>query len=657
MNELTGTDLEATSIARLTKRLERERRARLEAEAISERSIRQLYQRTEEIQLISRIASVANETADLEHIFREALTAISRFAECAQARAFIYDRESGELKELHIGQIEGDRTEFSDTPLTHSLTIGVGLPSMVMEQKRPVWIGDLSKDPNVLQSPEVAASGFKSGFAFPVMIGSNVEAVLEFFSLTERDSDPNLLEILSQAGLQLGRALERKHSEEKLLYEARHDPLTNLANRRGFHEHLIEAMKPCTGLPGSYIGVLFIDLDRFKLINDSLGHQAGDELLIGAAKRIMSVLASSTFGISHRLARLGGDEFTLLLEGLRDVEHALELAEHIRHELAKPYHLRSQSVYSAASLGLAICRAGDQVDLMRNADLALYRAKMNGRARIEVYEETMHAEAVKRLWLETDLRAALSAGEFFINYQPIYHLPTRNLSGFEALIRWRRDGVLVGPDEFIPLCEDTGFIVFIGEWVLGQVCRDVKTLQETHPGTTQFTVSLNVSPKQFIQPTFVEDTLRTIRASGVDPSLLCLEVTEAVTVLDFQRAKAVFGEFRKTGLKIAIDDFGTGYSSLNYLRQLPIDILKVDRSFIADINTDCNSHEVVEMILQLAKKLSLRVVAEGIEDGLSEKELLGLGCDYGQGYHFSRPIPLLQASKFLDQTSTLNCKL
>jgi diguanylate cyclase (GGDEF)-like protein len=384
------------------------------------------------------------------------------------------------------------------------------------------------------------------------------------------------------------------------------------------------------------------------LINDSLGHNAGDELLIAAARRIERVLAENAKNMSYLLARIGGDEFTILLENISEDGEAFQLAEAIRRRMNEPYRLRESSIYSPASLGLALGKESSAEDLMRNADIALYRAKLHGRGRTEIFEQAMHTAAVDQLNLESNLRNALASGEFSVHYQPIFNLEAGKLQGFEALIRWHHEGRLMPPEEFIPLCEETGVIVFIGEWVLDRICDDLKIMEAAKTNAEMpLTMSINISPRQFMQDNFADYVLMKLREENIPPSKICLEVTEAVMVKDFVRAQIVFGALRSHGIKIGIDDFGKGYSSLNYLRQLPADILKIDGSFISAMAADKNSYEVVDLILQLAKRLSLKTIAEGIEDETADRLLREMGCNCGQGYFYGKPGPLSQALEHL----------
>ncbi len=637
----TDTIVSAENIARLMRQLERERQARRDAEAISERSLRELYKQKEDAHLIARIASLANEDPEVESVFRHALDAICKHAECTHASAFLVSPDHEELKQIQFDPTDDVGFSSAKTRIENHIVFDLRLPKIVLAEKRPIWIEHLD-EAFARARDDGPCSG--SLFAFPVMVGSTIGAVLVFYSLAERPVDQKLLDFLVQIGIQLGRALERRNSDVLLRYEARHDPLTNLANRRQFQESLAQAIDA----PPALVAVLLIDLDRFKIINDSLGHNAGDELLIAAARRIEQVLAENTKNMRYLLARIGGDEFTILLENIPEEAAAFQLAEAIRRKMNEPYRLHESSIYSPASLGLALGKDSSAEDLMRNADIALYRAKLHGRGRTEIFEQAMHTAAVDQLKLESNLRNALASGEFAVHYQPIFNLETGKLQGFEALIRWHHEGRLVPPEDFIPLCEETGVIVYIGEWVLDRICDDIKVMEVAKPHVDMaLTVSINISPRQFMQDNFADYLLQKLHEENIPPSKLCLEVTEAVMVKDFVRAQIIFGALRSHGIKIGIDDFGKGYSSLNYLRQLPADVLKIDGSFISAMAVDKNSYEVVDLILQLAKRLSLKTIAEGIEDEAVDRLLREMGCNCGQGYYYGKPAPLSQVLEMI----------
>lgn len=635
----------------LRRRLERERAARVQAEEIAERGLRELFARQEEIKLLQRVAAAANTTSVIGEALAFALREICRFSGWKIGHAFICDQKSTELSFANLWHSELPGAEvFKEACRSVVLTPGVGLPGRVLSTRRSVWIEDVSVDTNFLRSRSAAVCGLRAAFGFPVLVGTEIVAVMEFFSLAAQERDPAILEIMEQIGLQLGRVVERRRSEDRLLYEATHDALTGLANRALFQDRLARAAERHQAKPDDIYAVLFVDLDKFKLINDSLGHEAGDDILKATAKRISAALSPfAGYGL-FTLARLGGDEFVVLMEQIESETAPVRIAESIKAAIDMPYEKLGQNIRLAASIGIAIAGAEPRTapEMLQNADIAMYRAKSGGHKRIEVFDMEMHTAAVTRLALESDLRNAIDAEDFFLVYQPIISLTSAKIVGFEALVRWRRSsGVLVPPAEFIPIAEETGLIVHLGEWVLRQACKTVAEWSTTAPIPNNFTLSINISPRHFSQPDFVANTKRVVREAGIDPSLIRLELTESVTIDDAERTISVLNELRECGMSIAIDDFGTGYSSLSYLQRLPLDILKIDRSFIASMGDDAGGRNIVKTIMSLARTLGMDVVAEGAETARQVFELQEMGCRFCQGYFFSKPLELEAATEML----------
>jgi diguanylate cyclase (GGDEF)-like protein/PAS domain S-box-containing protein len=424
----------------------------------------------------------------------------------------------------------------------------------------------------------------------------------------------------------------RKRSESRLVWEATHDHLTGLANRALFLDRLEHAIALNKHQHAYDYAVLFFDLDRFKVVNDSLGHVAGDELLGEMARRVSSCLRPTDL-----VARLGGDEFTVLLEHIGGIGEATRIAERIFAEVGQPFSVSGQEVYTGASIGIAIGTTGytRAEDVIRDADTAMYRAKANGRGRAEVFDTRMHHEAVERMRLEMDLRRAVDREELYVEYQPIVEMPSCVLHGFEALLRWRHPvrGV-VPPSTFIPLAEETGLILPLGTHVLSRVCRQLHEWDAA--GAPPLCVSVNVSVRQLADPDLVDRVAEIVRAEGVDPSRLRLEITESALMADAAGAQETFARIRALGIELCIDDFGTGYSSLSYLVNLPIGAMKIDRAFISKMDRD--GEEMVRMIISLAHNLKLKVIAEGVETGDQFRRLESLSCDYAQGYLFARPL-------------------
>ncbi len=431
---------------------------------------------------------------------------------------------------------------------------------------------------------------------------------------------------------------ERKAFEEQLAHQAFHDSITGLANRALFKdrvEHALERQRR----DDRPLAVLFMDLDDFKTINDSLGHAAGDQLLKEVGERLKQCLRAV-----DTAARMGGDEFAVLLEDPGQGVEAADVADRIMTVLEGPFALEDKEVFVRASIGIATGDAAQPgsegaEEVLRNADVAMYMAKENGKGRYQVFEPAMHNTALKRLELKADLQRAVENMEFVLHYQPVIVLETGKISGVEALVRWQHpQRGIVPPLEFIPLAEETGMIVPIGHWVLQEACRQAVGLQDGFPNDPPLHMAVNLSARQIQRPEIVDEVRGALADVNLDPSTLVLEITESVMMQDVQLSLERLGELKALGVRLAVDDFGTGYSSLNYIQQFPVDILKVDKSFVDAFNTDPRKSALTATILKLAEDLELSPVAEGIERADQLEQLLQLRCDFGQGFYFARPL-------------------
>jgi diguanylate cyclase (GGDEF)-like protein len=455
-------------------------------------------------------------------------------------------------------------------------------------------------------------------------------------------------------------------AKEKAVYDSLHDPLTGLQNRTFFLRALQAVLTKSGERPKEY-AVFFIDLDRFKIVNDSLGHLCGDKLLIQIADRLRVLvrgeggkdIAGSNDRASDVVARLGGDEFTLLLHDIQQREDVLGVASRIHNVLAPPFIIEGESFETTASIGVAIGNPdyAEPAEILRDADLAMYRAKKLGKTRVEIYDPSMQVLVNTRLHLENDLRRALRDSEFVVHYQPIVSLQCEEIVGFEALVRWNIPGKgLVYPGEFIAVAEETGIIVPLGMWVLREACRQAKAWQRQFSGRGPLTMCVNLSPRQFAQHDLVAAVEGMLAETGMDPALLNLEVTESMTMEDPDRAARILSELKLLNVQLSMDDFGTGYSSLSHLLRFPLDVLKIDRSFVTDMLRSHESRQIIVTIIALAKGMSMRVIAEGIETREQLAELKLLGCEDGQGYLFSKPVeaervPLLMNRHLLQEGS------
>ena len=442
----------------------------------------------------------------------------------------------------------------------------------------------------------------------------------------------------------------RKQSEEQALYDAMHDPLTRLPNRSLFLDRIALALARARGAGFGRFAILCLDLDRFKLVNDSFGYRQGDVFLASVGQRLSAVA-----GPGQTVARLGGDEFAILIDEVAGPVEARALAERILSDLARPIAIESRSLVVTGSIGLALYETAYEraEDMMRDAELAMYRAKSLGKARAELFHPSLHSHSVHLLTLENDLRLAIDRDELRLYFQPIVSLKTGRIAGFESLVRWRhpRRGLL-GPLEFITLAEETGLIGQIGAWVLERACRQMRDWQTRYPSDPPLTVSVNLSIRQFNQIDLVTEIVDTLARTGWRANRLKLELTETALMQNAARAAHILSRLKAADIQISLDDFGTGYSSLSYLHALPFDTLKIDKSFVAGMVNERSKLEIVRAILLLARNLKMDVVAEGVETVEQHAQLRALDCEYAQGFLFSPPLDIEAAEKLLAEKRT-----
>lgn len=562
------------------------------------------------------------------HAERATVTGIGSFAAYTTPEASREKDLTGKVWRTGQAQVEHDYPEWPDgTPVgdDESKIAAVGVP--------------ITADAGVVGVLTLAYVGDGRRFS-----DAEVEILGRFAELASIALDNARLYGLARQELR-----ERERIEEQLRFNATHDPLTNLPNRTLFIERLETVVQAARLSPDRQFAVLFLDLDRFKNVNDSLGHLAGDHLLVSIARRLEACVKPGDL-----IARFGGDEFAVLLEGVRDSREVETVAECVLRDLPVPITLWGHNVFTTGTIGIAMSTIGygDATEVLRDADTAMYHAKAQGGASYVVFDAEMRVRAVARLRMESDLRNALEHGEFRVRYQPIVSLADGAITGFEALVRWQHPELgLLTPADFLPVAEETGFIILIDQWVLRTACNQLFAWQQRDLTRRPLMLSVNLSGKHFAQAGLLDEIRTLVRETGIDPHALKLEITEGVLVENTEIAASLITQLREFGVQVDVDDFGTGYSSLRYLQRLPIDALKIDRSFIMGLSDAEEELAIVRMIVTLARTLHLTVIAEGIETEAQRAIVRDLACDFGQGYLFSQPLGEEEATALLFASS------
>jgi diguanylate cyclase (GGDEF)-like protein/PAS domain S-box-containing protein len=457
---------------------------------------------------------------------------------------------------------------------------------------------------------------------------------------------------------------ERKRAEDQLEHNSFHDTLTGLPNRRLFLDRLQRLSGRAQRHPERRYAVLFVDVDGFKVLNETLGTATGDQILVEIAGRLSACLRQGDT-ISHPedtlppldaiLSRFGGDEFTIALDAVADPSDAMRVAQRIQAAVAEPILLADRELRLTTSVGIAVSTLSQEhaEDLLQEAEVAMRRAKALGGSRCEVFDETMHTLAVNRLRLETDLRSAITHHQFRVYYQPVVHLESKRITGLEALLRWQHpEQGLISPYKFLEAAEDTGLLVSIGHWLIVEACRQLREWEVRNPSQERVSIAVNISARQFADARLTSDIQKAIRDSGIEPAQLQLEMTENVAATDPKLSATVLSNLKHLGTGLILDNFGSGHVSLSGLRQFPVDALKIDRPLIGEMLADRKTGDIVELIILLARKMNMKVMAEGIESGKQLERLHAMGCEYGQGYFFSKPVAAQDAEQLLRQQSS-----
>jgi diguanylate cyclase (GGDEF)-like protein len=529
--------------------------------------------------------------------------------------------------------------KYSPNP---ELPEGQGLVGCAFRSGQPAVANDYQSDGRTQHWHQHSrASGATSGAALPLLTHGRPIGVLLFMSLEANIFTSELVELLQRlaenvsfALENLERAEENRLAERQIRYLATHDGLTGLPNRVKFNQHLAVTIETAQA-NSSQFAVMFIDLDRFKIINDSLGHAAGDELLIEMANRLRTSLTEADV-----VARLGGDEFVVILSAVSGCEQVSAVARSVLSALSKPLTIGDHECLGTASIGISMFPSdgGDETTLMKHADLAMYQAKEEGKNDFRFFAKGAKTQSVERLMLETSLRHAMDLSQFAVHYQPKVDMATLQVTGVEALLRWSHPEMGdISPAKFIPLAEETGLIIPIGRWVLRTAC--LQNVAWQHQGVEPISVAVNLSPRQFLDTNLLATLDEILEESGMRPELLQLEITESMVMLNVERAVELLDAIQSRGVRLAIDDFGTGYSSMSMMKRFPIDTIKIDRSFIKDIPDDCEDKAITEAIIRMGKALDLTVVAEGVETEQQRAFLSSHACDEMQGFLFSKARP------------------
>jgi diguanylate cyclase (GGDEF)-like protein len=589
------------------------------------------------------VARVLAEAVSLEGAVPALLQSLGETMGWELGGLWMIDDDTGTLRCEALWQsVRVSAQEFKRLMRETTFAPGEGLPERVWESREPSLLTDLDMG---LGERGAAArrEGFHSGLCIPIVTGTELLGAIEFFSQQSRHLEQELLEVLSAIGTQIGQFFTRKRAEQELTHQALHDSLTGLPNRSLLLDRVKHSLERSRRMFAT-VAVLFLDLDNFKLVNDSLGHQVGDRLLVEVAARLEEVLRAidTTARVgAETVARLGGDEFVILCEDLESDQDAIRIAERIAAALLSEFSVDRHKLSVTTSIGIALS-SGDGASaesMIRDADVAMYRAKERGRNRYELFDERMRTRVRERLRIENDLRRALERDEFRLFYQPIVSVADGSIVAVEALLRWQHpERGLVEPDEFIGLAEDSSLIIPIGSWVLGEACRQSVRWTGPHYGWVPLKVSVNLSARQ-LTTGLVHVVQTALQESEIAPASLGLELTESVLIEEADSPSDLLQALRSLGVRLILDDFGTGYASLSYLQNFPLDVVKLDRSFVANLDREAKDFKLVAATIDMARALGLDVIAEGVETEEQLRCLQRLGCPLAQGFYFSRPQP------------------
>lgn len=632
---------------RLEREIIREKAARRKAEDIAEHGLRDLYISREKLQLLNTIASYANDSDSPTDALNFTIQQICEKQNWPIGHALLRTGPEGDERlegtDIWVAKYPDIAFPFLEASRKIVAWPCASAPGRLFIEQSPIWTADIYAQHAFTRAPAARRAGLRSSISVPIIMGQELVGAMEFYQTESVEPSQQLMDLLLQIGTQLGRVFNRRRHADILLKNASSDPLTGLPNRSAFETEMKSVFEQEQQTGDYQTSVIYLDLDGFKLVNDTLGHSAGDQLLVAMTDRLRSVVES--FERQHwvekiMLARVGGDEFVILLRSadVRDV--ATDIATEI-HKCLHPIHrIGANDVQAVASIGVALNGPEYQnaQDLLRDADVAMYEAKAQGPEQTYHFTSEMRNAALARLEMEVDLRRAVENSAFELQFQPIVALSDRQTVGFEALVRWRKEpDTVIMPDDFISTAEACGLIVPIGTWVLREACRSAVRFHEGNPSNPDLYVSVNVALQQFQQLHFVKLVRDILLETGANPKWIRLELTESTAATNPVHAARTITQLNDMGIQVSIDDFGTGYSSLAHLQTMPFDTLKIDRSFIEKHSDNTADWSFVLAMKQLADSLGMKVVVEGIENEFQQAELESFGCQFGQGWLFGKP--------------------
>ncbi len=605
------------------------------------RSRRESNRQRKLLSILHETTVIANNAANPKDAIGAVLREVCTQTGWPVGHAYLLDTDdNGILRSSGIWHFDVEQPYRELRQVTESTTFhfGEGLPGEVLREAAPLWIADVKVAPNFPRARQLTHTDIKSVFAFPVLAGPKVVGVLEFFSPRDNRPDDLLFNALNHIGTQVGRVLEREKAKALLIRQANFDPLTGLPNRVLAMDRLTQSIQ-MANRDGQAVVVISVDLDDFKKVNDSLGHEAGDRIIVEAARRLETSLRKS-----DTVANLGGDEFLVVIKDIPNGGRAAALADKLLATLRNPFSIDGTQIFVSASLGISVFPSDgeDAPALLRHADAAMFSAKSAGRDTYRFFSPEMNANSQRLLSMDTHLRYALDAGELYPVYQPIVDTVSGHPVALETLLRWENPELgFVRPDQFIPVAENSGEIIRIGSWLIDQACQDLLSLK--HQGFPHLRIAINISPKQFMRGTILKDVRHALEHTGLAPNDLELEVTEGLLMIDTPEIIDTLRALHDMGVGLSIDDFGTGYSSLSYLRRYPFDTLKIDKSFIDGVTDDSENAALVAGIISMSHAMGMKVICEGVENPPEHAFLERHQGDYIQGYLFGKPDTLPNA--------------